>query len=297
MLGCGFSISASGVTGGDSPDGGQSGSRDASAADPPKAPEDGAASLGSSGDEDAGGESDAAAAIGDAGCGPTTFAENFAGTLAGWSTYGPVAIRPDGPQGNFARLIDNQDGVSAGMFWLPQAKAKEIHVTFRYRVDVPSGTTYIGDGLTFTWLTNNGPTAIGTNSISGQALGLWPGPSGHAFILDSWQNSGIGDEDAPYFSFIKIDSARGRPGDYAWHVRRSPAYDYSVYNRWWPVDITIAAGKANAMIGSTRVIRDATLDTTTNITGIGFTAATGGAYPMRISIDTVQFELLNATCN
>jgi hypothetical protein len=291
---CGFTVLGSTESAnGDGTDGG--GAREASPGSPPSIA-DGAPSLGDKTDDDAGGESDGGV-FDDAGCGPTTFTENFANGLGGWTTYGPVQVRMGGPQGNFARLIDDQDSTAAGMFWLPKPKAKEIHVTFRYRVDVPSGTDYIGDGFTFTWLTDNGAQVIGKDAISGQALGLWPGVTGYAWILDAWENSGIDDEQAPFFSFIHVENGRGRPGNYPWHVKKSVQYTYSVFDTWWPVDIKIEAGKATAVVSTKTVVSDAPVDTNANITGIGFTAATGGAYPMRISVDTVTFELKNAVCN
>ena len=237
-------------------------------------------------------------------CGPSVLVDNFAQGLGKWTHYGGVEQRTQGNNA-YARLI--AEGVparAAGLFWVPTVKATAFKAKFAYYVRTSDRYWYMGDGITFTWLTSTGGTTLGTNATSGQGLGLQPGVAGYAFALDGWQNSSIGDLDAPSFSFLHIDPARGSPGSYGWHVsKRGPFYRPDVYEAWRTIELTVANGRASALFRFSpngtlhSLIENVPVDTSTNVVAMGFTASTGGADAMGFFVDTVSFELTNATCN
>jgi hypothetical protein len=234
-------------------------------------------------------------------CGPATFSESFVPTdfltvPNRWTTYGGVQRRVVGSRAHAELIGANESSTAAGLFWLPKTKAKAFKVSFVYRADPPSGTDYIGDGITFTWLTSmNG--ALGANAVTGQGLGLQPGVTGYAFALDAWRNGSINDQYAPSFNILRIDGTKA-PGGYDWHVAKSPQFDNSVFYQWHTVTITVADNKVSATIGSQQVLfSNVAIDTSANIVALGFTASTGGAYPIGFYVDTVQIDLTNATCN
>ena len=237
-------------------------------------------------------------------CGPTVLVDNFAQGLGKWTHYGGVEQRIQGNNA-YARLI--AEGVrtrAAGMFWLPTVKATAFKARFAYFARSSDRYWYMGDGITFTWLTSTGGVALGTNAVTGQGLGLQPGVAGHAFALDGWRNALIGDLDPPSFSFLDIDPARGNPGAYGWHLSKNgPYYRTDVYDAWRTIELTVANGRATAMFRFSpngtlhRLVENVPVDTSADIVAMGFTASTGGADAMGFFVDTVSFELTNATCN
>lgn len=237
-------------------------------------------------------------------CGPPVLVDNFAQGLGKWTHYGGVEQRTTGNNA-YARLI--AEGVksrAAGLFWLPNVNAKGFKASFAYFVSTPYRDWYMGDGLTFTWLTSTGAAPLGTGAVNGQGLGIQPGVTGHAFALDEWKNSSIGDLDGPSFSFVRIDPTRGNPGSYDWHLaKKGPYYKDQLYDAWRTIEITVENGKASAVFRFTptgarnELFKDVPVDTSGNIVALGFTASTGGADAMGFFVDTVSFELTNASCN
>ncbi|MDF2692961.1 MAG: hypothetical protein K0S65_1344 [Labilithrix sp.] len=237
-------------------------------------------------------------------CGATALVENFASGLGSWSTYGGTV---QGVSGNnaYARLIaEGDDGRAAGLFWLPTVKATAFKARFTYYVATPYQYWYMGDGLTFTWLTSMGAAALGTGAISGQALGLQPGVTGFSFALDGWKNDATNDLDDPSFAILKIDPSRGDPGGYDWHVaKKGPYRRDDVYDNWRTIEVVVGNGKVSASFQftptgtATALFTDVPIDTSANIQAIGFTAGTGGADAMGFFVDTASFELIGATCN
>lgn len=237
-------------------------------------------------------------------CGPALFEENFAQGLASWTHYGGVEQGVSG--GNaYARLIEQgKRNRAAGLFWLPTVKATSFKASFTYYVSTPSSLSK-GDGLTFTWLTSKGPQALGTNAVTGQGFGLPPGVAGHAVALDGWQNLLIGDPGAPSLSLIEIDPSRGNPGSYDWHiVKKGPYYEVDLYDAWRTIDVVVANGKASATFRfsangpPTTLFADVDVDEDDDgVIALGFTAGTGGVDAMGFFVDTVRFELTNASCD
>ncbi len=236
-------------------------------------------------------------------CGPTVLVDNFAQGLGSWVSYGGVEQRVTGNNA-YARLIAEGDKKrAAGLFWLPKVNATAFKATFTYYVATPFRTWYMGDGLTFVWLTSLGTSPLGTGAVEGQGLGIQPGTTGYAFALDEWQNSSIGDLEGPSFNFLRIDPARGNPGSYDWHlVKKGPYANKDVYDAWRTLEIVVEDGKASASFRFTptstpnALFTNVAVDTSANVVALGFTAATGGADAMGFFVDTVSFELTNATC-
>ena len=237
-------------------------------------------------------------------CGPSQLVDNFASGLGNWTHFGGVEQRLSQSNNAYARLIaEGAAGRAAGLFWTPTVKAKAFKARFAYYVSTPLRYWYMGDGLTFTWLTSTGSAALGTGAVTGQGLGLQPGIAGHAFALDGWKNTAIGDDDAPSFSFLDIDPTRGNPGSYSWHLAKNgPYYREDVYDAWRMIELTVQGGKATAMFryapngNPYTLFEDVAVDTSANIVALGFTASTGGVDAMGFSVDTVSFELLDASC-
>lgn len=230
----------------------------------------------------------------DAGC-TTSITDTFAdGILPKWTTYGPVSQGT--ANGNaYARLIPlDTPGTAAGMFWVPTAKATSFTATFTYyaRTD---GFDDIGDGLTFTWITAKDANALGTGAVTGAGLGIQPGVSGYAFAFDGYQNSGINDTSSPSFSVLKIESTRGSPASYDWHVIKSGPWS-GVYDSWRNTSVKLANGKVSTKVTTTSVFNDVAV-TPSPIVAIGFTASTGGVHPIAFFVDTVSITLDDATCN
>ena len=241
----------------------------------------------------------------DAGPCSASITENFAQGLGAWAQYGGV-VRGVSGNNAYAQLIaPDAKSRAAGLFWVPPAgvKATSFRASFSYYVATPYRYWYMGDGLTFTWLTSTGGSALGAGAVTGAGLGLQPGIAGSAFALDGWQNSSIGDLAEPSFSVLGIDPARGNPGSYAWHLAKKGPYRRSdVYDAWRRIEIVVANGKATARFRfspngtPTTLFEDVTVDTA-NLVALGFTAATGGADAMGFFVDTVSIELTDATCD
>jgi len=237
-------------------------------------------------------------------CGPSALVDNFAQGLGSWTHYGGVQQGVAQNGNAYARLIaEGANTRAAGLFWLPTVKAKAFKATFAYYIATPYSYWYMGDGLTFTWLTSTGGASLGTGAIAGQGLGLQPGVAGHAFALDGRQHASIGDRGAPSFSFFDIDPSRGNPGSYDWHIENKGPYRRSdVYDAWRTIEITVANGRATAQFrfvpnGSRYgLFENVPVDTSADIVAMGFTASTGSAEPMGFFVDTVSFELTDAVC-
>jgi hypothetical protein len=237
-------------------------------------------------------------------CGATSIVENFASGLGSWTSYGGAAQGVTGNNG-YARLIAKGDEErAAGLFWVPTVKATAFKARFNYYVSTPFEYWYMGDGLTFTWLTAKGSQVLGTGAINGQGLGLQPDAVGYAFALDGWKNSITNDLDAPSFALLEIDPARGEPGGYDWHVaKKGPYRRDDVYDSWRTIEVVVANGTASASFRftpagtATSLFADVPVDTSATLEAIGFTAATGGANAMGFFVDTVSFELTDAVCN
>ena len=241
-------------------------------------------------------------------CGASVLVDNFAMGLGNWTHYGGVEQRIAQNNNAYARLIaEGASSRAAGMFWLPTVKAKAFKATFAYFVSTPFRYWYMGDGFTFTWLTSTGGAALGTGALNGQALGMQPGVAGYAFALDGWKNTSTGDRDAPSLAFLAIDPSRGNPGSYDWHVAKNgPYYREDLYDAWRTIEISVMGGKASARFRFSptgplhRLFDDVPVDSSTSgtsdIVAMGFTASTGGSDAMGFAIDTVSFELIDATC-
>lgn len=236
---------------------------------------------------------DASAPDADGGCGPTTLTDNFASGLSQWSIYGPVVVEKSGGGNSFARLT-SQNSTASGIFWTPQARAKEAKVSFQYRIDT-NRQSNVGDGMTLTWLSSTGGVNVGTNAIAGGSLAEWPLAVGYAFAIDAYKNSNLGDNNTPFFGVLKLDPTRGKPGDYDWHVYKTSAYT-GVYNTWRTVTASVLAGKVNAVVSTTKVVSNVSVSTDLPMVAIGFTASTGGANPITADLDTVTIELVNPVC-
>ncbi|MBX3264976.1 MAG: hypothetical protein KIS78_26020 [Labilithrix sp.] len=241
----------------------------------------------------------------DAGPCSASITENFAQGLGAWTQYGGV-VRGVSGNNAYAQLI--APGVknrAAGLFWVPPAgvKATAFKASFSYYVATPYRDWYMGDGMTFTWLTSTGGNALGANAVTGAGLGLQPGVAGNAFALDGWQNSSIGDLSEPSFNLLAIDPARGNPGSYAWHLaKKGPYRKNDVYDAWRRIEIVVANGKATARFrfssnGTATTLFDEITVASADVVALGFTAATGGADAMAFFVDTVSVELTDPTCD
>ncbi len=237
-------------------------------------------------------------------CGPTGVQENFANGIdnAKWVTYGKVTRVVTG-NNNIARLIETDDKEeAAGMMFVPKVTATEFTASFYYFAQLP----YVGwfesanyaDGYTLTWLTEGDPATLGTapqNVVSGAGLGFPNATKGYAFAMDLYRNSAPQDLDGPSFYVVGLDGAKGAPGSYPWHLRKSGPWS-GVYDSWHKVDITLAGGKLSATIDTTVKIFENIDVPVAPIKAIGFTAATGGGKAVGFFIDTVDIKLTNATC-
>jgi len=237
-------------------------------------------------------------------CGPATFAENFAKPIAApWITYGKVAQTVNGSNG-FARLIaTGEGGQAAGLFYAPTVSATSFVVSFRYFAQRPYvdwwETPAYADGFTFTWLTEADLAALGKGeamgAVTGSGLGLTKGSKGFGFALDCYRNSAPQDLDGPSFYVFNLDSAKGNPGSYPWHLEKRGPYT-GVYDAWHTVVATFAGGKLSVTIDNSAKIFTAVDVPATKIKALGFTAATGGGDSVGFFVDTVDIKLTDATC-
>lgn len=237
-------------------------------------------------------------------CGPTTVVDNFAAGIGPqWITYGKVQQTVSQSGNALARLVQTDDGdEAAGLFFAPKVTATAFTAAFNYyaqrpRVEWWESATY-SDGLTFTWITEGDPATLGKDpatAVTGAGLGLPNAMKGFSFALDSYRNSAPQDLDGPSFYLFGLDSARGTPGTYPWHIQKIGPWT-GVYDSWHRVTITFAAGKLSATIDTTVKIFENVDVPTAKIKAIGFTAATGGGKSVGFWVDTVDIKLTDATC-
>ena len=261
-----------------------------------------------------GGDGAGSAASGDGGCGPIVIADDtFAtGLTSGWIPGGSTATNAGGAT-PAVELVPPNEFAYGTLYHAPlNSFTGAFSVSFRFRVDVPG--TFTGDGFAFAWLDGNGDV---TTASDGQGLGMIERRRGWAFVLDTYQNPDNGDPEAPYYGIVKIDSARGKPGTYDWHVQSTRPLGASVFGVTHTARVTMASGVVSAVVDDAPIFLSVAVETFTGfgpggpgpgpggpggpgagaIEGnFGFSAATGGTPPLTAYVDNVRVTVPNPAC-
>jgi len=240
------------------------------------------------------------------GCGPTVMVDDTFSTGIGtsWKSGGAIHQQSGGAQPN-VQLVPSSMFEYGTLYHDPVGSFDDaFSVSFRFRVD--ASASVVGDGFAFAWLDGTGDV---TTASDGLGLGVIEQRSGWAFVLDTYQNPNNGDPSAPYYGIVKVDSARGKPGTYDWHVRSTAPLGSSVFGVAHTVKLTVISSRVTVVVDGATVLDSVPVGTDAGRPGpgpwpgpgsvqrnIGFSAATGGASTLSAWVDDVRMTVPNPGC-